>query len=243
MEGLSGESCGRKAFEISYALFRIAAVSPNKGFSQYLEHYALELLDAAVSGNYHKAEKTSAAVDYFIRLGASVGLLSFQNSQILGIETKNFLRLLHESMNTAKEDGVSLEGSFSDIAGKEEGSDIVGFKHEDQNAAKYPAMQDKPDVIAGFSDAYPVHSHNNGNGQSENAAEIRQKEILEKIRQNNNCRLKDLQESFPDISERTLRYDIQRLIEQKEVERVGSGGPGTFYRTYGAGVAHGGWEV
>lgn len=58
----------------------------------------------------------------------------------------------------------------------------------------------------------------------------RQKDIAEKIRQMGTCRMKDLQEAFPDISERTLRYDLGRLSEQGVVERLGNGGPNTFYR-------------
>jgi DeoR/GlpR family transcriptional regulator of sugar metabolism len=59
---------------------------------------------------------------------------------------------------------------------------------------------------------------------------MRQSAILERIRQNNNCRLKDVQEWLSDVSERTIRYDLQNLIGQGLVERLGNGGPATFYR-------------
>jgi DeoR/GlpR family transcriptional regulator of sugar metabolism len=61
--------------------------------------------------------------------------------------------------------------------------------------------------------------------------------MIEVIRQSGNsgnpaigCRLKELQNALPDVSERTLRYDLQRLIESGKIERLGSGGPATFYR-------------
>ena len=59
-------------------------------------------------------------------------------------------------------------------------------------------------------------------------ATIRQSSIMEKIRQLPNCQLKDLMESFTDVSERTLRYDLQKLFNQGLVERIGAG-PSTHY--------------
>jgi len=59
-------------------------------------------------------------------------------------------------------------------------------------------------------------------------ATIRQSAIMEKIRQLPNCQLKDLMRSFADVSERTLRYDLQKLFNQGLIERVGAG-PSTYY--------------
>lgn len=58
----------------------------------------------------------------------------------------------------------------------------------------------------------------------------RQAAILEKIRQIGSCRMKDIQEYFPGTSERTIRYDLGKLVEQGLLERLGTGGPATFYR-------------
>ena len=43
------------------------------------------------------------------------------------------------------------------------------------------------------------------------------------------CRIRDLMTAFPDVSDRTLRYDLQHLAEQGIVEKVG-GGPSSYYR-------------
>ena len=78
---------------------------------------------------------------------------------------------------------------------------------------------------------------NDSNRQGLIKAVMRQSAILERIRQNNNladgkagCRLREFQELFPESSERTLRYDIESLIEQGLIERVGNSGPATYYR-------------
>lgn len=67
-----------------------------------------------------------------------------------------------------------------------------------------------------------------GNGLS---AAIRQSAIIEKIRQSENrqTQLKELLAAFPEVSERTMRYDLQKLCAQGLLERVGSGGPGSYY--------------
>jgi DeoR/GlpR family transcriptional regulator of sugar metabolism len=59
---------------------------------------------------------------------------------------------------------------------------------------------------------------------------MRQIAILDKIRQSGNCKLKEIQEVLPDTSERTIRYDIEELIERNLIERIGSGGPAVSYR-------------
>ncbi|MBI4093292.1 MAG: DeoR family transcriptional regulator [Candidatus Kerfeldbacteria bacterium] len=41
--------------------------------------------------------------------------------------------------------------------------------------------------------------------------------------------MKDLIAEFPDVSERTIRYDLQRLLQHGSVERVGNGGPASYY--------------
>jgi DeoR-like helix-turn-helix domain len=58
----------------------------------------------------------------------------------------------------------------------------------------------------------------------------RQISILDKIRQSGNCKLREIQEILPDCSERTIRYDLEELIERNLVERIGGGGPAVFYR-------------
>lgn len=44
------------------------------------------------------------------------------------------------------------------------------------------------------------------------------------------CHIKDVLQSMPGISERTVRYDVQRLVDRGVIERVGTGGPNSFFR-------------
>ncbi|MDD5547578.1 MAG: DeoR family transcriptional regulator [Candidatus Pacebacteria bacterium] len=66
-------------------------------------------------------------------------------------------------------------------------------------------------------------------GKPDNSA-IRQSAIVLMAKEQSELKIKDLIAAFPEVSERTLRYDLQRLSEQGTIERVGVGGPATFYR-------------
>lgn len=74
-------------------------------------------------------------------------------------------------------------------------------------------------------------AESNGNDMSIASIKERQTEILEFIRQFlNNCRMRDLIEKFPDVSERTLRNDVQTLIEVGLIERLGGkSGPNSYF--------------
>jgi Fic family protein len=66
---------------------------------------------------------------------------------------------------------------------------------------------------------------------NDNAA-IRQSDIFQKIKDlpGESIQLKDLMGFFPGVSERTLRYDLQRLSAEGKIERIGQGGPATYYK-------------
>jgi hypothetical protein len=81
----------------------------------------------------------------------------------------------------------------------------------------------------------PVFQRGDKEAQSGNPANIlksgnRQIAILDKIRQSGNCKLREIQEVLPNCSERTIRYDLEELIERNLVERIGSGGPAVSYQ-------------
>ncbi len=54
--------------------------------------------------------------------------------------------------------------------------------------------------------------------------------IMEVLNKRSLCHTKDLVDALPNISERTVRYDIQRLVDKGIIERVGTGGPNSFFR-------------
>ena len=123
-----------------------------------------------------------------------------------------------ERKNAVKTDEVNVAEIFSK-------PEIAAHSEQPANTPE-PIIEDlfrqgSADVI---SEAEPAIR------QSANDSAIRQSAILERIRQFGNCRLKDIQEILPDSSERTIRYDLQALLEKNLIERIGNAGPSVFYR-------------
>ncbi len=102
------------------------------------------------------------------------------------------------------------------------------------------AIAELPDALEeiDLNDFFNEKNGNNSGSESDFLnPEERQEAIAVFIRQfPDDCRMKDLISEFPDVSERTLRGDVQKLIETGLVERAGSrSGPLSYLRTVSAG--------
>lgn len=54
--------------------------------------------------------------------------------------------------------------------------------------------------------------------------------ILQKVKDLGQTTTKELTTSFPEISERTIRFYLQKLVDSGSIDRIGSTGPGSAYR-------------
>jgi hypothetical protein len=214
------ERATQKAFELSYAIFRVSSVMTSRTFADRLEHQALLLLEAATFENYASMKHSLQTIEYFIRLAADTNLVHGPHAEQIFQELVNLYRAIeaHEEKEVAPP--VSLEGIFSSEPVQDNKSGNPTY--ETLQVPKAEALTDT---------ARPVHR------SQVFSASMRQSKILEKIRQSGKisdgqpgCRFKDLLEALPDSSERTLRYDLQDLIEQGLIERLGTGGPATYYQ-------------
>jgi hypothetical protein len=191
----------QKAYEISYAVFRVGSRISNAALKEHLERQALALLDAATVENYAWISTVSRAIEYLIKFGNDIGLINETNAEVI-ISQLN-------SMN------VGVSGTEKSATAEEIPLDDIFSGHE-------PLFVQKPSRIE--------HAAEHMEESNVISSGMRQSAILQRIRQSGNCRLKEIQELFPEISERTLRYDLQSLAEQNLIERVGNGGPAVFYR-------------
>ncbi len=83
-------------------------------------------------------------------------------------------------------------------------------------------------MIGGQPSESVVETIGNGNGNGANSI-IRQSAICNVIRQLGKASMKDIIAEFPEVSERTIRYDLQKLCNQGSLSRIGNGGPSTYY--------------
>lgn len=207
-----------KAYEISYAVFRVSAYITNTALKEHLERQALSLLDAATVENYAWVGTVARAIEYLVRFGGDVGLIHEANKETILFQLQSLVAGIAGPEKAATAEEVPLADIFA-------GSEPL-FAGSRINAATNTAKRNTAN-----GNEIKRQITESGNSEDEGVSpEMRQSAILDKIRQSGNCRMKDIQEVLPDCSERTIRYDLQALVEKGAVERIGSGGPSIFYR-------------
>src|SRR3989338_6751987 len=87
-ENLSQDYISSKAFEIAYALFRLAGSTGHQGFNEHLERSALSMLEGTISRDKGLVERSSAKIEYFIRMAGDTSLIHPANVQIIIRELK-----------------------------------------------------------------------------------------------------------------------------------------------------------
>ncbi len=231
-----------KSYEIAYALFRMAGEIEEKDFSERLRSLGGALLQAASGHDYAEASRSLQVVECLAKFAGDVNMISPANANILLGEIYTLDAAIIEYRNAANRDRINLSDIFSKA--DPEVTPPAAMAYEDaainNPAESYPATEAETAMYpatatAGEAPEEPAAAGSYRHESHENAgsvmkAEVRQAAIVDRIRQSGNCRLKDIQEVLPDASERTIRYDLQSLVERNLIERVGHGGPSVFYR-------------
>ena len=230
------ELLNKKAFDISFAVFRVAALIKKPPLCLELEKLATEFVSLVGKSNLDEALNLSSALKNVIKLGE----VTFEIKQI------NAGVLLREI------------GSFESLARVESGKDLeiesLFFQpsllktspaiRQPADPANNPArirqeFGNNPAIVENNPATNPAMNQENTinttNNPAMNPAESGKESgnidlILAKIRQLGNCRTRDLISLFPNLSERTLRGYLKLLCDQESIERLGSGGPDTYYR-------------
>ncbi len=215
MQDKTGEFVGKKLYEISYALCRVAArIHP--GVGARIEKSAFRIVELSNSLNIQDIRRALDITKDQIRLGADSGIINKGNGDaILGeiMKLESFLRAGREIEIGNR---AEIEGIFS----SQEFPERKKTKNDDSNPIK--SESGNPRI--------QTDRYSNEANEDRKSVEIRQKLVLDCIEKSGNCRMRDLVEQFPNSSERTLRNDLQFLSARGLIERLGEGGPGTYYR-------------
>lgn len=235
-----------KAREISYALIRVSFYVKEAEFSSRLKNSAFQLLDnsarASINNsleNLNKVLEDISALDNLVRLGHSIYEIEPINATILVRELDKLNSAIQEfgNLKVQREPLPDLESLFTlSIANKKpDPSDLTVNKNQNNISIENNniRIRDINKIDLENNKAMADNSNNNNINSA-----IRQSAIIDKIKSGNTIngpqqegyKLKDLIAEFPEVSERTLRYDLQRLCERGVIERVGNGGPASHYR-------------
>jgi hypothetical protein len=196
-------SVSKKAFEICYALFRISENVSQGSFKESIQTKGLQLLESASEERYEDSLKSLEGVVWLMRIGGGAGLANAGNTDMVIQEADSLKGIIAELINAAILPDSHIAPIFSHLP-------VSAPVEEKIHRQEQPKFQREEKIKVSL--------------------EERKNSIFERIRQLGNCRLKDVQDILPDVSERTIRYDLQTLVEQGVIERIGGGGPGTFYK-------------
>jgi hypothetical protein len=216
-----------KAYEVSYAIFRVAAKIAEKDFAEQLRVSGTALLAATAGEDYEAAGQSLHVMECLVKFAGDVNIIGTGNSDVLLREIYALNAAIDEAKKVPKADQLNVVEIFS--------SKPEAFVNRQPEAEQEPAIRPEPVMRQAALEREPAREVYEPEVPSTNIntilkSAIRQTAILERIRQSGNCRLKDIQEILPEASERTIRYDIQTLLEQDLIERVGIAGPSVYYR-------------
>lgn len=207
--------------------------------------------------NIISALSTIASLDILIRLAHSIYEVEPVNATILVRELNNLNSAIRQ-FGKSDEQLPNLESLFSHNAINNPVASAINFGGQfnteenlvssgNENLDAYKSEVAESETSASVTASTAVAESNSparlsassfsgsklvqDNNQALNIA-MRQASIVDKIKSANGAgkRLKDVLAEFQDVSERTIRYDLQKLCERGVIERVGNGGPATFYR-------------
>lgn len=207
----------KKAYEVSYALFRVAAILPSRSFAEVLEKEALNLLRTTVGNLTGEAQAALNTAHYLVAFGKDTNNIHQENADILVRQLESLASMLHDRAKNAVTP-ADLSQVFSSAEPRVA-----------ETGVSAPAVARPVREMRALPNPRPANAANHSASVTIMLSD-RQGLILNKIRQSGNCRTRDLQALLPGLSERTLRYDLQRLIEDGKIERGGGGGPASWYK-------------
>ena len=192
--------------QISHALFRVCNYVKQKDVRARIEAHAVYLLESGASSDLEGMRRALGTIEKLVFLGEEIGEIHYHHPQILHGQFANLKVLL-----AAEEERVRVELAIADIfSGDYE-------KH----------LPNKSNLSNTTNVANGNAATSNGNG----TWHVERHELIaDKIRQLGNAAMRDVIAAFPDVSERTLRYDLQKLCDRQIIERIGNGGPASFYK-------------
>lgn len=196
-------SSSQKAHDIAFAVFRVATLIRNHKLRRELEDAAIEFLNKFDNEVLHLGLPTVFdKLERFILLSKSIKEMKDVNADVLSREINR------------------LRNSLQDNPAKTSGNrDEINLENDFSGSADDAIMSQLPLAVQ-TSDSEP-----------KGELTSRQERILGNIRNTQFCRLRDLMAALPDVSERTIRNDIQVLIGRSLIKRVGNGGPSSYFES------------
>lgn len=217
--------------KLAEALYRFSQ-SLDSSFAIHLKQIAVELAGALEAGESAAVAGILAKARGVIALGERVGAIAANDVQVIAaaITRSRSLALPQPAKKAAAVDVFAelAQGTETAVAEQVENKPVQEVTPVAQQVASQPVPA-TPVHAAPAPSPVPV-SRVTITATSAPSAADRQARIVAAIRQNPNVRMRDLLAALPGVSERTIRYDLERLVSSGIIMREGIGGPATWYR-------------
>ena len=237
----------QRSFEVVWAIFRVSEHVTRPKIKEGLEERAAEYL-------LYKHVSSLSGLEEMVRLAMHIKEINNTNGQVLLREITNLKSMLsdiEQELTNLIESGKTPENApnIEDIFAKppmllsdfmkllkrtqaedippeiEQNKDEAGKKEEIQESpAKHESLaKSGKEEKSGKTEELCPTSRRMG-------ARERRESIFEIVKRRNLCHIKDVLMEMPHASDRTIRYDIRQMVDKGVLERVGSGGPNSFFR-------------
>ena len=249
------EFAKQKALEIAQAVFRVCALVKREKLRIELENAAVDLTARVFAPDASKGEYLAyieiiRGLERLTALAETAGEIKPINARVLFRECGNLVSACGDIVaRRAATDGedVDLEEFFAQTEkngkfGNEKLSENPAMGQSGNNGANGWLMPSESRFNGKSAGLVDEEIRQSGNSiDLPDRRVIRQTEengnivglvkktlILNKVRDSGGCRIKDLTAAFPEVNERTLRYNLQKLCEAGALVKIG-GGPAVRY--------------
>lgn len=222
----------QEVYRLSYAIFRAVESVRQEDIKREIESSCICLITDVFSGKEIKAAEDLVVLRTLIAFANDTGFMGYKTR----ISLLEKVGLLEDELKGGAQTETDVDDllrlivpppisvfSGSKIVGKNSERD-GGLGVQEDNGAVSSAIRQNVEFGNPASSCFAESSvikDDSYNRRDRVFTEVAKKEV---------CFLRDLLSCFPDYSERTIRYDLEALIRDRRIEKIGSSGPGTFYR-------------
>jgi hypothetical protein len=201
-----------EARKISEALIRIAAYIRTNSLRAKTEEAAIDLLGAVLLRDERQSLMIIESIRGFLSLGEQICEIEPSNVSFLS-KKLNWLDSAIRQDNLGRYEKVDTRRIFS----SEKDETVFNNSENSQVTADSATSQ---------SNSESSSEETEGSNPA-----IRQERIAGFIRQvaDGKAQMKDIAAALSEVSERTIRYDLEKLVQKGIVKRVGDSGPNTHY--------------
>ena len=204
MEDFFDNEIGRKILALIKASFKVSDLIPDLVFREKIKHQILEVYKTFLidSGNqsFSALLKEIDILEHYFYLGGHLNLVK-----------EGHLKQLQNGFLVFKSHIVLLNN----------------INDENKNLL-IPRIEESAPQLRGGGRILGINKYKHASDPTENLT-AKQKKILEKFENKNTLKLAEILELFPDISEKTVRNELNFLIKLGKITR-GGWGNGSFYK-------------